>query len=454
MKYFLLFLAVFSTTAVEAVTWVVPAVTGSYPSFVTSGMTGGPYNASFYRVYEKTGGGTTPAASNVTSAQASPSNPATGGGSVSIIASSQLDNTNVFTTLRVKYGVRNSLGTQVRYFAWAQCYKTGNVNPLLGGPIVDGVPKDPAGNDVDDAGVSIVPPPDRYYASAEYHNTNDFAVTVHYVYTETGPPPAVILIGQLNCQPGQKVVKDGYNDAPFKIVLTATSDGRDIGDPVESIAEEVDDDDPDHPDQPQTGQPGGPGGPVNAGGGTRPGGDQVDKPMEFVPRPRPGTTEGNAEARHEESTGELKRIVDQLNTMANQAADDADKTNELLDKIEENTGDGEDEGDGEGDTPDIIENPGNAADSLGVQSKMENIKAAGAGAATALTGLVSALHLEGQYSSAAWAFTIPFANFGTIEIDFETWPQWIFTAVRGVLLFFVGLRFVGLFMDAFRSAFA
>lgn len=364
--------------------------------------------------------------------------------------------------------------------AWQQARKTGSSDPIKSGPFHDGVPVDGNGDPVDENGDPATPPADRHYAKAEYINTHDFPVTVQYIYT--GVTEGIILLGNGNCEPGAKFFKDGYNWEPFSISLTPFADGQQVDDTVTEPSDPVVEGDPNHPEQPNPGDPGGPGGPVLPGGGQRPGGNQIPNEPPVPDQPRPGEGEPNTEARHKEIRGELQRIAAGINRVGNQAADDADRTNELLGGVKDSTdgvGDGVDglkDGlEGVGDSVDGVKDaidglgeggqsglgtPGVSAggqgadvEDQGIFAKIDAVRTGSAAVLEASQGVVSALGLNRSVSSSALSWQVSVPVFGSYTLNLDSVLGEYIPIIRNFLLFLAGLFFVFSALDEIKRIF-
>jgi hypothetical protein len=343
--------------------------------------------------------------------------------------------------------------------AWKQMRPDGQPDPMLfGGFDPAGNRIGPQGHPVDENGVEQEPEPpplpERYFASATYHNTGKFPVSLRITWVSLAGPTILLTSG--HCEPGASYTSEGYADEPFRITIQPVADDIDWGDPVTADSEPVEEDDEEHPPQPPPGSPGGVGGPpANSGGQWNGGNAQVPKPAALPPQPRPGVGDPNDDARNEELKGELGRILDQLNSMGNQAAGDADRTNELLagikDAAEEtadNTG-----GDGIGSGPGALVLPGTGAgDSngeehggfgeLGIPAMIDGIRISGAGMLQSASDLRQAIGLGQSYGSAplAWSFTLP--QFGTFSLNVgEALGEWA-GIIRQIILFILSWNFV------------
>lgn len=442
IRYIILFLFLWlcGSAAAQTVYWRVSGFSTS------TAVRSNPAHLYWFQIVNDSGG-------QITSGAVSGPNAVVSGSSVTLTFSQYTGPAN--THFKMVWGVGASIGSGARGWVFPYQFGTGlQQNGNSGGYDENGNPVSPDGLPVDSNGNPIEPEPERYKATAEYLNTNNIPVTVVVRRYVEG---ALVGTSEASVEPGQKYEASIVADRPCSISIIPRYDGVENEDEkVEADGEPIFEDDPDFTAIPP-GQPGGPGGPPLNTGGVAPGGSQIGGPGMVVDVPRPGNTEGNADARNEELRKEIQRVVETLLAIGNQAADDADRGNGLLNEIAGNTkGGGEGEEEGDPDIPgdfDALEPSELPADATGIGSKMGAIKAAGAAVVDELKDVLETLNLQGQYASGPLVYTIN-TRFGVVTLDFDAWFGTIIGYVRTFILFAMTLSFFGRMISIVRGAFA
>lgn len=354
---------------------------------------------------------------------------------------------------RVLFGYRSTTTNVFTPVKWMQAYEQGgpiNANNTPQGPWGPNGPTDNNGNPVDADGNPVVPPPLGHEADGKIKNDNDFPIDVRVVTTnEAGQ---VVNDEIIHLGPGQEVDMEWGGNEPFKVEAFPIYDGVQQPDPIFSTEST--------PSQtPITTPP--------SGGATAPPTTPGSAPLTEPPAAtRPGTTEGNAEARNQDLKAAIDRGTEQARQNGNSINSKLNIGNGLLEEIKDGIEGVKDaieaqgpNGGGEGTQPSGPgpSGPGNSGleeyeDDGSITGKFQAVKEGAGELMQAGQGLIDALGLDGQYSSAPLRWTVNAGTFGSVNLDLEPIGAEWFSAIRTIILFVMSAIFVVKILAVIREA--